>query len=412
MPEEKPKKRRGTGHLFQKSEGGLWHLQYYRPNAETGKSERVRENTHTQSRTAAQRMLNSRLTQVARGEPFDVGRRTTVGMLYKSLRVFTENNARGARSVSDLGGRWNHLKPAFGHIPATNVSTDSVERYKKQRRAEGAAPATVNRELATLRRMFNHGRKDVTPPLVHSVPPIKLFREDNVRTGFVDDAQFGRLAEEALKDGLWMRLLIGAAYLYGWRKGELLTLRVRQVDFDNLVLRLEVGTTKNGEGREVFLDSSLVELFRAACENKKPDDFVLTRENGEPVRDFRGAWRNLCIRAGLGAYHCADCNAVWNGKRCECGSRKRKHVGLIPHDFRRSAARNMRRANVAENVAMRILGHKTRSMFDRYNIVNNDDTRRAMEALAEARKANSPSFNPSDQKEVLEDVVTEVLTNQ
>lgn len=376
----------------------MWHLQYFRPNPETGRAERIRENSHTTSHTAAQRMLNSRLSQVARGELFDVGRRTTVGMLYESLRVYTQTHARGERAVVGLGWRWKHLRPCFGHLPAANVTTDSVERYKSQRQAEGAASATTNRELAVLRRMFNYGRKDVTPPMVHNTPHIKLLREDNVRTGFLDDVQFARLAEEAAKDGLWMRLLIGAAYFYGWRRGELLTLRVRQVDLNKLVLRLEVGTTKNGKGREVFLDSSLVELFRAAIEGKQPDDFLLTRD-GKPIKEFRGAWRNLCIRTGLGTYRCAGCGGAWKGKRCDnCGGKRRKYDGLIPHDFRRSAARNFVRAGVAENVAMSILGHKTRSMFDRYNIVNTDDTRRAMELLAEARKANSPANSPLGQK--------------
>ncbi|MGC1784687.1 MAG: tyrosine-type recombinase/integrase [Acidobacteriaceae bacterium] len=101
----------------------------------------------------------------------------------------------------------------------------------------------------------------------------------------------------------------------------------------------------------------------------------------------------------------------WKGKRCEkCGGKKRKYEGLIPHDFRRSAARNLRKAGVPENVIMAVGGWKTRSMFDRYAIVNNDDTLRAMQSLEQARAAAKadPLNDPQEEKLALEATVQEV----
>jgi integrase len=258
---------------------------------------------------------------------------------------------------------------------ATSVTTDALERYKGQRRAEGAAPATVNRELATLRRAFNYGKRS-TPPKVYSVPYIQMFKENNARQGFV--------------------VLIEVAYTYGWRRGEMLGLQVRQVDLLARTIRLDPGTTKNGEGREVVMTPEVEELLRAAVANKKPKDSVFTREDGKPIKDFRGAWRNLCVRAGTGRWECRKCGVVLTEAKCEC-SGVRKYAGLIPHDFRRSAAKAARRAGVPESVIMAMGGWKTPSMFRRYAIVSSADQLTAVEMIARERaeKAISPPFSPS-----------------
>jgi integrase len=278
---------------------------------------------------------------------------------------------------------------------ATSVTTDAVERYKRQRRAEGAAPATVNRELATLRRAFNYGKRS-TPPKVYSVPYIQMFKENNARQGFVEQDEFSRMAAEAHLDGLWMRALIEVAYTYGWRRGEMLGLQVRQVDLHARTIRLDPGTTKNGEGREVVMTPEVEELLRAAVANKKPKDSVFTREDSKPIRDFRGTWRNLCVRAETGRWECRKCGAALVAVKCECGG-VRKYVGLIPHDFRRSAAKAARRAGVPESVIMAMGGWKTPSMFRRYAIVSSADQRSAIEMIARERaeKALSAPFSPS-----------------
>ena len=116
-------------------------------------------------------------------------------------------------------------------------------------------------------RMFRYG-KQCTPPLVHNIPHIGLAKENNARQGFIEDAHYERLAAEAAKDGLWMRLFIALAYNYGWRRGELIGLRTRQVSLVNRTIRLDPGTTKNNEGREVPIPgpdgSAIPELLRAA----------------------------------------------------------------------------------------------------------------------------------------------------
>jgi integrase len=398
--EATPKKRcrRGSGSVFQKAGSPHWVIQYYRFDPEKGKSVRIREYTRLSSRTAAQKLLTDRLGKIGRGEQFEIGRPVTIAELYDALRTFTENNGSGERAVEGLGWRWKHLAPFFGGMRAANVTTDAIEKYKRQRRAERAAPATVNRELATLRRAFNYGKRS-TPPKVYSVPYIQMFKENNARQGFVEQDEFTRMAAEAHLDGLWMRALLEVAYTYGWRRGEMLDLQVRQVDLHTRTIRLDPGTTKNGEGREVVMTPEVEELLRAAVAEKKPKDSVFTREDGKPIRDFRGAWRNLCVRAGTGRWECRKCGTALAGVKCECGG-VRKYIGLIPHDFRRSAAKAARRAGVPESVIMAMGGWKTPSMFRRYAIVSSADQRAAIEMIGRERaeKTLSPPFGPPNPK--------------
>jgi integrase len=129
-----------------------------------------------------------------------------------------------------------------------------------------------------------------------------------------------------------------------------------QIDLANGIVRLEAGETKNDEGRTVYLDKELQKVFKGLSELRKKRTkiipYVFANESGSgPVKDFRGAWATACETAEI-------------GKR-------------LFHDFRRTAVRNMVRAGIPERVSMMVSGHKTRSVFDRYNIVSDTDLRLA-----------------------------------
>jgi integrase len=256
-----------------------------------------------------------------------------------------------------------HLQGFFGEMLAAQVNTNTIERFVDSRLAAGAAPATVNREIAALKTMYRiaarNGRVVRVP-----VFPIQL-KEDNTRTGFVEDADYKRLTEHASE--LWLRTFLELAFTYGWRKRELLGLQVRQVDLAARLIRLDVGSTKNGEGREVTMSDRVYQLVKEAVAGKQTDDFLLTRRDGSPVKDFRKAWKRLSVVAGL--------------------------PGLLIHDFRRSAARNLRRAGVPESVVMAVGGWKTASMFRRYAIVSTRDIASGIKKLEQHRAENSHDFS-------------------
>jgi integrase len=144
------------------------------------------------------------------------------------------------------------------------------------------------------------------------------------------------------------------AYYTGWRKTELLTLEWRQVDLAAGTITLD--TSKNGEGR-TFVFDGLTEVQTMLTKQRKlpvVTPFVFHR-NGKPIAAFGKAWKTACKTA--------------------------KVPGRLLHDFRRTAVRNMVRRGVPEKVAMAISGHKTRSIFDRYNIVAIADLREAAAKL-------------------------------
>ena len=219
------------------------------------------------------------------------------------------------------------------------------------------------------------------------VPHVPLEAENNTRTGFTSDADLDKLRVAAKH--LWLRTFVELAAMYGWRRGELLGLRVGQVDFERSTIRLDPGTTKNKEGRTAPMTPAVRTLLQECCRGKKPDAHVLTRgKPPRPVADVRCAWRNLCVSVGLGQWVCVCGHQQAKQGRCpKCKARKWEYRGLLVHDLRRTAARNLRRAHVDEHVAMKITGHKTPSMYRRYNIVDSADTEQAVQQLLDAEAA-------------------------
>jgi integrase len=286
----------------------------------------------------------------------------------------------GGKDAGRLEIAWNHLKPMFEKLRVEEVSTDSVNQYIEARRAAGMENGTINRETAMLRAMFNHGTR-VSPLMVDRVPafPARL-KENAPRKGFVTDAEYATLARNA-KD-LWLRCLIAASYSFGFRKGEMLDLHVRQVDLLGRWIELEEGTTKNDEARKVHMTGEVFELMKECVRGKKPDDYVFTREGGGRVVDPRDEWYSVCVSSDVGKFE--------QGTR-KNGKKYNRYVGLNLHDFRRSAIRNMTRRGVNDTTAMKISGHKTRSVFMRYNIVDERDLTEATRLIEAGRQVHVPA---------------------
>jgi len=268
---------------------------------------------------------------------------------------------------SDDTHRWTkHLAPFLGKCKAADITPVLLRQYIAQRKGEkglrGDVPqnATINRELALLRAAFNLARKEER---LRHVPYFPMLPEDNVREGFLRDEDYGRLAEEAAKVGLWLRTLVALYYNFGWRKSEAAEhLKVGQIDLTSRTILLSRYSTKNGKPKRLKMTEEVFELVAASIAGKGPEDAAITREDGSPVGDFRKAWRSICVAAGL--------------------------PNLLVHDLRRSAVRNLRRLGFAEKTIMEISGHQTESVFRRYDITDEADLAEVAAALDRKREAD------------------------
>lgn len=293
-------------------------------------------------------------------------------VLFSELAELVEKDyeLNGYRSAEDIEIRNRlHILPFFGKMKATRISEADLDDYILHRREEGASNATINRELVTIKRAYSLA---IQKHIVFDRPHIAMLEEDNVRQGFFEREQF-----EAVRKRLpsWVQPVADFAYITGWRKSEILGLQWRQVDFEAGNVRLEPGTTKNREARQFPFTSDLRAVLEAQrakrdalaktgklCpwvffhytfrKNGRPSTF-----NGKPVGEFKHSWETACTKAGL--------------------------PGRLMHDFRRTAVRNLVRAGIPERVAMKMTGHKTRSVFERYNIVSEGDLRDAASRLDE-----------------------------
>lgn len=261
------------------------------------------------------------------------------------------------------------LKDLFCGWKAVNITTPAIRTYIERRQRMKAANGTINRELAALKRMFSLA---VQAEKLRRRPHIPSLSEDNIRAGFFGETDF--LAPyEALPKHL--QPVVMFAYTYGWRiHGEVLRLTWDRVDLVAGSVRMDPGVTKNRQGRVIFLTPGLRCILEAQWEQARiivlgesPQATArevaeaipwVSHRVGRPIKDFRRAWTSACQRVKLN--------------------------GRIPHDFRRTAIRNMVWAGIPERVAMMISDHRTRSVFDRYDIVSEGDLRAATEKLEPA----------------------------
>lgn len=350
-------------------ESAVYWIQYF-----VG-GKRERENTHSESFEDAKNLLKMREGDVGSGKLTAASH----GLLFNDLLddVATDYRINNRRSMDDLDARLPRVRNFLGERKPLSINKGEIAKYVAMRQGEPGhskgkltANATINRELAIIRRAFSLA---IENGKLATMPKLRTLKENNVRKGFFEMKQFQSVRKHLSED---LQSMIAFAYITGWRmRSEIWPLQWSLVDFQAGIVRLEPGTTKNDKGR-VF---PFTEELRAILEGQRRKTEALRKKgvicpyvfhrDGQPIREFKRAWKTACKNAGL--------------------------PGKIPHDFRRTAVRNLVRAGIPERVAMEMTGHKTRSVFDRYNIVDETDL---FEAARKLEAHDSQSFQPKTRK--------------
>jgi integrase len=335
---------------------------------------RIAQNAHTIDEPAARRFLKKCLADAGAGLP--VGpevERTTLDQLIFMVEADYKFNSR--RSLNRVQAAGAHLQGFFSaQRRARDITADQVTSYAAHRLDEESKPATVNYELATLRRGFRLAFK---AGKCSKMPEFSMLHVNNTRKGYFE---YDQLCEVLQYLPEHLTAFARVAYITGWRKGELLSRQWRHIDFSGEIMRLEPGETKNNQGREFPFTPDLRRVLITQREQVREIEhrigrlvpWVFCLPNGERIGDFRKTWASACRVAGV--------------------------PGRLVHDFRRTAVRNLERAGVPRSSGMKLTGHKTLAVYDRYAIVDESMAREAAAKLAALHAAEAEKLGPSENR--------------
>jgi len=380
------KRRRTKGHGAVYQRGDIWWIAYTHPDGT-----RKQESSGDKRKGVASRLLLKRTGAREHNLPV-IPRAEQLTFNDAAQAVIDDFVANGKRSLSVVQRRiTKHLTPVFGGRRLVSIGSADVTAYVAKRQVdtiitrkahvvtgddgtEEQVPAVtkpvsnaeINRELQVLKRIFSLA---IESGRIAGKPTIKMLKEPPARAGFFEREQYESVLSHLPEE---IQPVITFAYVTGWRiADEVLPLEWRQIDFNAGEIRLDAGTTKNDEGRVFPFTADLRTLLKAQQAEhdrlKKAGQIepwvfwrmVAEKRGGEkkpqPIVSFGKAWKVACRAAGC--------------------------PGRMPHDLRRTAIRNFVRSGTSENVAMKLSGHKTRSVFDRYNITSPTDLRDAAKRL-------------------------------
>jgi len=339
---------KGDGRVYQR--GNIWWVAYYADGRE------YRETSRSRDRKDAERLRRQRVGEIAtgalrgrNGHRLAGTRRLTMLDVFDLIERHYQVNIPNSRTH-----RWclKRLRRRFAGYKAQACTSLAISEYMDDMLREGRKVPTINREISVLRtalRLAHHHE------LIDRVPSIKLIPDHSVRNEFFTRPELDALIPclpEHLRD------VVLFAYLTGWRQGEIMNLEWANVNRAEKVIRLEPAQNKNRTVRVLAIQGELSELIERRWRARKAGRTLarhVFHRNGKQLKDFWKVWVDACHKAGLGH--------------------------RMFHSLRRTAARNMCLQGYPEKVIMSIMGHSTRSMFDRYNIVTEADQRGYIERL-------------------------------
>ena len=278
----------------------------------------------------------------------------TVRQLWEQYEPISK---RDKESYKSDRGRAAHIVGHLGDREAMKLGRSDIDRYRTRRFGENTrrkrppSNATLNREVALIKRMFSYAVEcEALPhsPIMH----VPMLEENNVRQRTLTETEITRIVAKA---GPCLGPMFLTYYDTGMRKSELRLLRPACLDLETKAIRLWPGDTKTGKGRIVPLTDRVVEAIRSLPTPLGKNHVFVNPETGKPWNDPYKLFKKVCTLVGI--------------------------EGAWLHDTRRSFSTNARRRGSSESEVMKVTGHTTRSTFERYNIVDEEDAREVIRRL-------------------------------
>jgi integrase len=329
---------RGDGTLFRI--GKVWYLNV----VINGK--RVRESTeHTNYKEARAWMKHRLVTYEPKND-------TTLG---EALDLLLEDyQLREIKSLYRQTSVVRAVKKRLGHRKIQSLTNTALLDYVRSRKQAGKSNQTVIHDLGVIRKALSIA---LEYGWISKLPTLPSLRKGLARQGFVDRETFDRILTslpEEFKD------FASFAYLTGWRRGDVANLTYRMCDLEEKVIRLPV--TKNDQPRLLPMVGDVWILIHKRWKERQGSDTHVFPHTPTQLKALYRAWGHAAKEAGV--------------------------PDILFHDLRRSAVRDMVRAGVPDVVAMKISGHRTRHVFDRYNIVSYADVEEALGRVQSFRQRN------------------------
>ena len=249
-------------------------------------------------------------------------------------------------TLRDLLFRRRYVDASIGMRDAREMRKSDFDRYRMQRREDGAAENTINHELNLVRRGY---RLAILDGLLETAPRIEFFRIGlrNARTDFLRPSEFDQVLEEVNRRDRAIGDLVEFLFVSGWRRGEAVALEWSSISDDAITLSArdtkEGKLSSRGHARFLPLIGRLAEVMDRRRTARTPEIAHVFHRAGKPVGDFRKLWRSSLRAAGL------------NPK-------------TVVHALRRSFCIYAVDSGLSPDVVRQFTGHRTPEVFSRYNI--------------------------------------------
>lgn len=261
------------------------------------------------------------------------------------------------KSINKIRQHCRKLKETFGHLRAEEIKSSMIEEYQQKRLSEISyrgttyKPASVNREIEVMGRIYNLAMRE---ELVLKNPCWKVTRlsEKNARDRVLSQEEFKNLLNKLPRHAAD---IVTVAYNTGMRAGEIFGMTWDRVDTREGYFNLTSRDTKTGEPRRVYFNGQVKDILeRLDKAGHLSHNFVFTYR-GKPFKSVKVALTRALKRAKIENFRL--------------------------HDLRHTFTTNARKAGVDKSVIMKLTGHRTLSMFTRYNSVDEADAKQALQLM-------------------------------